>query len=205
MGYIGDMIDAQLVVNCSKFANTETANTNKICADQRAATLWQLGVTKVLELCVGPSLSVLEQVYKERVIQCYGNDIDSRWKDFHPKGNWIIGDAIDVFKENYQKFDAVVFAPPLSNGCSGRREDSLSIDDVNPKYSAFIKALISVPFNGYAVLTLPGRSLSTKEDREQFFKLTNSIKHVYSDVRHVDLIDGCRKYIDVYIRTASLI
>ncbi len=189
--------------NISKFSDSDTANTDQICAIQRATYLKALGVAKVLELCVGPSLSVLESAYKNNSIQCWGNDIDPRWREYYSRGKWLIGDAFDVFERNCQLFDAVVFAPPLSRGCSGKREDSLSIDDVYPKYSTFIEIMKKVRYSGYAILVLPGRSLSTKADRSQFYKLQKYTSSMYADFRHVELVNGCRKYTDFYINGRS--
>lgn len=218
---IGDLLEAQLIAqegcaedsndyndnmsNVSKFSDKKTANTSLVCADTRASELWKLGVNNVLELCVGPSLSVLESFYKERNMECWGNDIDARWEKYYPKGKWIIGDAIEVFKNHYFKFDGIVFAPPLSIGCSGKREDSLKIFDINPSYIDFLETMKKVNFKGHVVFVLPGRALATKEDRNQFYKLLNMINANYGDVRRVDLIDGCRKYTDIHINAASQI
>lgn len=62
--------------NTSILDNKQTANTHYICAKQRAENLYSLGAKSVLELCVGPSLSVLEKAYKKYEISVTGNDID---------------------------------------------------------------------------------------------------------------------------------
>lgn len=176
------------------------------CALQRAENVAALvdepqgSGTWVLELCVGPSLKALASAYRSVGIEfCYGNDIDPQWEQQYPKGLWLIGDAIDTFNEQHFAFDAVVFAPPLSKGCSGRREDALSIFEVAPSYLAFMEAVMDVRYHGLVVLTLPGRSKATKHDREQL----NYLKHIVMrrfDVEEVDLVDGCRKYTDLYMR-----
>ena len=85
--------------NISKFSDLATANTCLSCAEQRAQNLASLGVKTVIELCVGPSLAVLESVYRKQNITVTGNDIDSRWKEYYPRGKWIIGDARDGCRE----------------------------------------------------------------------------------------------------------
>lgn len=183
----------------SNFGDSETANTDERCAYQRAFYLWNLGIKNVMELCVGPSLRVLEKNYNKLEISCHGNDIDKRWKSHFSKGKWIIGDAIKVFEETSSKFDSFVFAPPLSSGCSGKRSDSLSINDVNPRYKTFIDKMSEIDYRGHVILTLPGRCLSTRGDRAQFFELISYIQKTYGDVRKNELIAGCRKYVDLHV------
>lgn len=174
--------------NISVFSNELTANTCQVCAKQRAENLSILNVKSVLELCVGPSLKTLEKTYSAHDISVTGNDIDPRWKQYHPNGSWLIGDALDVAKKFGNKFDALVIAPPLSKGCSGRREDSLTIDEVYPKYEDFI-GLARV-----MVYVLPGRSLSTKLDRDQLFKFLKKL----NNPSIVPLKNKVTKYVDVY-------
>lgn len=172
--------------------NEGTARTRLECAIQRAENLAILGAKRVLELCVGPSLSTLESAYSYHDIEVTGNDIDSRWVDYHPNGRWIIGDALDI---DWSGFDTIVFAPPLSEGCDGTRGSSLMIDQINPSYRAFMQR----PHDGIRVMVLPARSFSTNEDRKQFYNLLNNLQEV--DV--VPLTAGARKvrkYVDVYYR-----
>lgn len=200
MGHsIESLLDACLVVNKSQFSDHATANTSEVCSAQRASALWRKGITKVLELCVGPSLSVLERSYRNVSIECWGNDIDHRWKSLYPRGKWIVGDANEIAKKHHQKFDAIVFAPPLSSGCSGKREDSLMIDEVMPTYTNFIEEIFKTDYNGMLVLVLPGRCLATRHDREQFFKLSRFVSERYADVVRLDIMEGCRKYVELHI------
>jgi hypothetical protein len=181
--------------NLSAVSNAETARTCSECAERRAENLMLLGVQHVLELCVGPSLPVLERTYAKFGIQVTGNDIDRRWKSAYPRGKWLIGDALTL---DYSQFDAVVFAPPLSRGCTGRREDSLSILEVRPSYLDFLQRVSQV--KRVAVLVLPGRSLATREDREQFFYLQSQLPQPFEVI---PLCAGQRqivKYYDVYLK-----
>lgn len=178
-------------MNLSNVLDHLTAKTCEDCAQQRAEYLKLLNVHSVLELCVGPSLSILEKHYMNNNIHITGNDIDSRWKRYYPKGNWIISDALNI---NYNKFDAIVFAPPLSKGCTGRRSDSLMIDQVQPGYSAFLEKISE--YHGIAVMVLPGRSLATSQDRNQYYKLVNSIYNKRVSV--IPLMAGTRKIIKYY-------
>ena len=174
--------------NLSKFSDNETARTCEPCSYQRAENLSLLGVKSVLELCVGPSLRQLERAYGEFNITVTGNDIDSRWKDYHPTGKWIIGDATSI---QTSSFDAVVVAPPLSRNCSGRREDSLSLDQVNPRYEQFLNLK-----NKIIVFVLPGRTLSLKEDKKQLYKFLSKLN---GKVSVLPLKDKVTKYVDVYL------
>lgn len=182
--------------NTSIVADNATARTAPECADQRADHLFVLGARNVLELCVGPSLPELERAYRARGMSVTGNDIEPRWQRAHPSGQWIIGNALEV---DLKGFDAVVFAPPLSLGCTGRREDSLSVLDVRPSYLDFVGGLNS-SWHGIVVLVLPARSLSTRHDREQYF-------HLVSSLPPGELIPlrssrrGIVKYHDYYFRT----
>lgn len=175
--------------NISVVSDDLTARTRRSCAYSRAENLASLGAKSVLELMVGPSLRELEQAYKNTgILSVAGNDIDPRWKKYYPNGKWILGDARKV---DTIGFDAVVVAPPLSKGCSGRREDSLSLDQVFPSYYDFL----SLP-NKITVFVLPGRTLSLKEDRKQLFRFLASVQGHYEIV---PLVDKVVKYVDVYV------
>lgn len=182
-------------LNISNYNDIETANTNSICALQRAENLFSLGVKHVIELCVGPSLSILESNYNKFGIECTGNDIDARWMHYYPQGKWIIGDCMSI---TLDAFDAVVFAPPLSLGCSGRREDSLSIDQVIPSYGTSISLLMQYPCK-VTTLVLPARSMSLKDDRKQLFKLLNKIQRLNKKFELIPLKNKVVKYWDLYI------
>lgn len=184
-------------MNTSQFSDEQTANTKSEIAQQRAINLSKFKIKTVLELCVGPSLKSLKDEYSKFGITTIGNDIDIRWKSHYPDGIWIIGNCLDL---NLDEYDAVVFGPPLTKNCSGKREDSLSINEINPSYYDFLKKWER---NNVAVLVLPARSMKTKEDRKQFFKLTAflekqkfkfKIKELRSNKR--DLV----KYIDIYLQ-----
>lgn len=183
--------------NLSVVSSSLTARTCLECAEQRTENLYLLGSRNVLELCVGPSLVTLEKTYRKYNIQVTGNDIDFQWKNYYPKGKWLIGDAL---KLNYHGFDTVVFAPPLSKGCSGKREDSLSALSVQPGYLEFLAKLKD--YDGITgVLVLPGRSFATSKDRKETFQLLSFVPGTYEIV---PLKAGRRqivKYYDVYFRT----
>lgn len=174
------------IANISQFSDHQTANTNYTCALERACNLSILGCKRVLELCVGPSLSVLERAYKEYNIDVIGNDIDPRWQKYYPKGKWIVGDAKVIDKSG---FDAIIVAPPLSRGCSGRREDSLSLEQVLPSYYDFLNLNTKI-----IVYVLPGRTLSVKEDRKQLYRFLSYVNLI----EVVPLKNKVIKYIDVY-------
>jgi hypothetical protein len=134
-------------------------------------------------------------MYSRYSITVSGNDIDDRWEKYYPEGRWIIGDALKI---NWSSFDAVVFAPPLTHGCSGKREDSLMVNEVSPRYTDFLGS----HFNGIKVMVLPARSIATSSDRKEMHKLLAS---VYAEQKEVSVIPllagkrGIRKYVDVYI------
>ena len=186
-------------LNISNVADDKTARTNIDSALQRAENLYVMDVKSVLELCVGPSLKTLDGCYSKFGISVTGNDIDYRWKQYYSEGKWIIGDC---FKIDYSKYDAVVFAPPLSKGCSGKREDSLSIDNVVPSYYDFIES--TKDYDGVKVLVLPARSMSTSQDKNQFYKLIDNLNKYYFPDNYdiVALKQNKRnitKYFDIYI------
>lgn len=184
-------------VNLSSFSDDATAKTREECARQRIENLNILGVKHVLELCVGPSLKILEKLGAKAGIKVTGNDIDPRWQRSHPHGQWIMGDALSV---SYRPFDAVVFAPPLSKGCSGRREDALQIEEVCPSYGAFLKKATAE--TKILVLVLPGRSLSTASDRRQLHKLLAHVSSLGRSAELIPLTAGTKKltkYVDLYL------
>lgn len=184
--------------NTSEVDNDKTARTCLDAAIQRAENLAILGVKNVLELCVGPSLKVLESCYSSHGISCSGNDIQSRWQTYYRKGRWLIGDCFQV---PYEGFDCLVFAPPLSHGCTGRREDSLSIDEVFPRYTDFLAHMATKGIKTF-VLVLPARSWATKEDRKQYFHLLAHIRAMGFNADPIAITAGKRKitkYIDVYV------
>lgn len=183
------------MANTTEVTEEQTARTIKECASQRAENLAILGVKSVLELCVGPSLKTLETAYSDYGITVTGNDIDDRWRGYYPKGNWIIGDATKL-QSVAGEYDAVVVAPPLTKGCSGKREDALSVEEVTPSYYSFLgfqpkKAL---------VLVLPGKTLSLKKDRAELYKLLASIVQVTkAKPELIPLRKKVIKYLDLYL------
>lgn len=190
-----------MMQNISIFEDQKTAHTHTDCAAQRALNVYLLGVKNVLELCVGPSLQDLEKAYNKLQINVTGNDIDSRWQKYYKQGKWIIDDALNI---NYNSFEGIIFAPPLSKGCSGKREDSLSVDQVNPSYRLFLDKCKEQSYKGLICLVLPARSIATSEDRKQFYKLLNYInKNNVEEIEIVELKAGQRKitkYIDLYFK-----
>lgn len=191
------------MTNLSVVSDAETARTRRRIARQRAENLACYGVRRCLELCVGPSMKELHGAYWDMGIHPYGNDIDERWRTYFPHTTWRMGDCLSV---SYTLMDAVVFAPPLSRGCTGARADALMIDEVQPRYTDFLDvwaarrltSTLKIHEPRLAVLVLPGRCLSTKEDRAQYFKLLTHCLN-YGTVEPIEMVDGCRKYVDVYI------
>lgn len=174
-------------MNISKFSNEQTASTSYVCALQRAENLFILGCKNVLELCVGPSLRNLTKAYNKFGINVVGNDIDSRWEKYYPQGKWIINDARHI---DTGGFDAVVFAPPLSKGCSGNRNDALSLEDVYPSYYDFLNLQSKI-----SVYVLPGKTLSLKNDRRQLHKFLSN----FNNYEIVPIKNKINKYIDIYV------
>lgn len=188
----------QVLPNISEVENEITARTCVDVCNQRAENLAILGVKNVIELCCGPSLRTLEQSYLRHGISCSGNDIQSRWASYYREGKWLIGDC---FKVPYEGFDGIVFAPPLSKGCTGRREDSLRIEEVFPRYRDFLLNVSTTKAKAF-VLVLPARSWATKQDREQFFNLMAYIRSLGLNPDAVAMTSGKRKitkYIDIYV------
>lgn len=177
--------------NISQYSIELTANTCGVCASKRAFNIANLYYPKtVLELCVGPSLDVLAHHYKDYNIITTGNDVDKKYSKQFPN-YMLIGDCFSI---DYSSYDVVVFAPPLSRGCSGKREDSLSIDDVTPSYYDFLKLR-----QQKAVLVLPGRSKATKSDKAQFYKLISYLHSNNISFIIVPLINKVVKYYDIYL------
>ena len=181
------------MLNITTVDNDSTARTRFSVAYRRAENLAALDVRKAIELCVGPSLRTLEAAYTASGIELSGNDIDLRWRDYYPQGNWFMGNALEL---PLSGFDAAIFAPPLSRGCTGRREDSLNIDEVNPSYREFLS---SEHTPRVTVLVLPGRSLSTKEDRKQFYALMKTLGPGVEAIEMKDERNRITKYVDIYI------
>lgn len=176
------------MINTSSFPSNQTANTNFACAHQRAENLAILGARKVIELCCGPSLPTLTKAYKKFGIEVWGNDIERRYQEENSSYPWLIGDCFQI---DVSPFDFVVFAPPLSKGCSGRREDSLRLDQVVPSYFGAL-----TQFTKRLCLVLPGRTLSVRKDREQLYRLLASTTRT-ADV--VPLQNHVTKYVDLYV------
>lgn len=213
MGFADIAITAAMIqTNTSVVADDDTARTSRVIAAQRAEnilSLRQLGRSSpwVTELCVGPSARILYDEYRKVGIECMFNDIEEKWRKYANIQKrysslytemWEIGNCLTV---SWGPTDVVVFAPPLSRGCSGRREDALMIDEVTPGYYNFLQEWSKRRESCWydtAVLVLPARCLSTKEDRAQYHKLLG-VCSVLGNVEAVEMIDGCRKYVDVYI------
>ena len=186
--------------NISNFQDNLTASTNITSAKLRAENLYSLGAKEVLELCVGPSFEILKKAYETYGINFFGNDIENRWKKYYPDSSWFIEDCT---KLDFSQFQSVVFAPPLSVGCSGKREDSFRINQVNPNYYFF-------PFSSklpeISVLVLPARSLSSKLDRGEFFKFYSFLVKKFSN-KNIEVFQSgiqkshrfIRKYLEIYI------
>ena len=102
----------------------------------------------------------------------------------------MIGDALDL---DVSGFDAIIFAPPLSMGCSGSREDSIPLEQVNPLYRSFLQTYRG--YTGVKAMVLPGRTLSLRHDRDELYKLLNDIP----DYELVPLRDKVVKYVDIYM------
>lgn len=196
--------------NTSIVAPDNTARTCTAAAEQRAEYLAVLGRRKVLELCVGPSLRVLEATYAQHGISVVGNDIDAQWQHYYPRGVWRMGDCFGI---DWTGVDTIVFAPPLSRGCTGERCDALMVDEVFPRYDHFLMELRQrlhygeLPELRTAVLVLPGRAEATRDDRAQSRALVTSAAQLCSEIgaelpELVPLKDArnrVTKYHDLYI------
>ncbi len=91
-----------------------------------------------------------------------------------------------------------MFAPPLSKGCSGKREDSLSPLSVQPSYFSFLESFKKSNIN-QAIMVLPGRSLSTKQDRREAHFVMNKASEVGIVKAHPLVVKGVLKYLDLEI------
>ncbi len=176
--------------NTSTTDDAGTARTKPRAAAQRAENLAVLGVRNVLELCVGPSLRELAAAYARVGIEATGNDIDPRWQRYYPEGRWLMGDACYV---DTAGFDAVVVAPPLTVGCSGRRDDALLLEAVVPSYYSFLRTK-----NPVTVFVLHGRAMATYQDRVQLHRFLSKLHDTGGTVEVVPLVDKVTKYVDVY-------
>ncbi len=187
-------------MNTSDYTNEKTANTCTEIAALRAYNLACIGTTTVLETCVGPSFNVLSNAYWQRGIEMWGNDIDGRWAQV---GHWLHG---DVAKVSLDCFDTVVFAPPLSKGCSGKREDSLMPEEVTPSYESFLNRINlerdRLPDLKTIVLVLPARSISTREDRAQYYKILAKCHKMGTVSEKIMSVNkrNIRKYIDIIVQ-----
>lgn len=190
-------------MNVSCLSDHLTARTNPTSAKQRAEYLSILlkPQAAILELCVGPSLKVLEEAYRQFDLVVVGNDIELRWQRYYPHGKWLIANALQL---NYDCFDAVVFAPPVTRGCTGKRCDSLMIHEVCPTYLDFIHKVKYDKYHGICVCVLPARALrGTTYDRREYYTLISKIREVSSYMEVIPLTEGRRhimKYIDVYFQ-----
>jgi hypothetical protein len=176
-----------------------TASTNIESALQRAENMYIYGVTNILELCVGPSLKTLESVYNLMGIKCTGNDIESKWQDYYPYGDWLLGDCRVVLGYTHSLFDGIVFAPPLSMGCTGRREDSLRVDQVSPSYIEVLDLLKHIEYKGLVCFILPARATKTSYDRKITYNLLSNINN-YDLVELTNHHRNITKYVDVYFK-----
>lgn len=196
--------------NTSVVTSDATARTVFACAQQRAHNIRFIldcnGVNHVvgaLELCVGPSFDALTRAYADENILCWGNDIDRRWRPMQhtQQRRWIDGDAMTVASklDPTSNIKVVVFAPPLTYGCTGRRVHALMVDEVTPRYVDFIDQLATwFKIVDVAVMVLPGRARATSDDRSQFHHLIGQLTTDY-DVIDRNLVVGCTKYVDLYI------
>ncbi len=182
-------------MNISTVDLDKTARTCQTAASLRAQYISKNSYNKVIELCVGPSLRILEKEYSKYNIECWGNDIDARWQRYYPEGRWLIGNALNI---NYNSFNSVIFAPPLSKGCTGKREDALSALAVEPSYISFLESFSKSKIRN-CILVLPGRSLSTKEDRKQTHFIINKASQYGFVKTHSLVVKGVLKYLDLEI------
>lgn len=206
------------LLNLSTVDDETTARTCQEAADQRAENLAILGIKQVMELCVGPSYSTLQSAYAKRGISLIGNDIDDRWKRYANREGtldsctWRHGDCLTV---PWNGTDAVVFAPPLTKNCTGRRSDALRINEIRPSYDHFLdewnlryRQIIldgqsATPglFPRTAVLVLPARSLAVSRDRHQLYGLVRFASY-FGNTEVYPVYCGRRKilkYVDIYV------
>lgn len=189
-------------MNVSTVPDELTASTSEEVARQRADALCRIDrVESVLELCVGPSFRTLYDAYAAKGIVCFGNDIEERWQPNDKELNfrWVQGDAMQLSYDR-TPYDAVVFAPPLSRGCTGKREDALRVDQVQPDYVEFIKKIAwTARPPTFVVLVLPGRSLSTKRDHEATYKVVSHASAIGIVELQERIVGGVMKYLDIVI------
>ncbi|HEU5116104.1 MAG TPA: hypothetical protein VFT74_05445 [Isosphaeraceae bacterium] len=184
------------------------ARTCPEAAVQRAQRMYDHGITSVMELCVGPSLRQLHLAYRQKGIFCCGVDIDVRWKNYAEQWNlqneMIVSDALRTMYHA----QAVVFAPPVSRGCTGKREDMLRIDEVGPRYLDFLAEYVRQRCCGIsrpqlAVLVLPARSTrGDRIDREQFNRLRSDCYEYADHVETFEIKVGRRqitKYVELWL------
>lgn len=184
-------------LNLSLVSDHATAKTDHAVAHRRAARVAALGCCSVLELCVGPSLRTLADAYQAMGVRCVGNDIDSRWAQYYPAGEWRLGNCFTIA---WTGIDCVVFAPPLSAGCTGRRADALQINQVQPAFTTFLHAFQQHSATRHAIMVLPARALATKTDRTQLHALIAAAYLVASTVQYYETVAGrrnIRKYVEV--------
>lgn len=84
-------------------------------------------------------------------------------------------------------------------GCSGRRLESLSLEQVTPSYYGFIQLQPKI----VTVHVLPGRTLSLKDDRKQLYKFLSHLE-AQPKVKSVSVVplkfkNKVTKYVDVYV------
>jgi len=179
-------------MNTSTYTLEKTAYTIDNIAEQRARNIKKIfNPRNVIELCCGKSLNILKKHYQKQGIKIYGNDIDEKYLEINPE--LVIGDCLKI---KHNKFEVCVFAPPLSKGCSGKREDALSIEEVEPSYYDFINLNLDK-----FLLVLAGKTFSIRKDRNQYYKLLNYLDSKGYIVEIIPLkYKKINKYIDLYVR-----
>ena len=192
------------MANTSLYPVNKTAKTHELCLQQRIQNVKSIfpEVNFVLETCAGISSVKIAKAYKEAGYQISTNDIDSRYKKHEP--NMIVGNALTL---DFSSYDLVVFAPPLSKGCSGRREDSLSIYEITPSYESFLDRAFHFKNLKGVGLVLPGKTFSSASDTAQFYQLIRSIYFGFASFypsatyhQRELKVKGCTKYVDLYLR-----
>lgn len=190
--------------NTSRYAVTSTATTNQDCIDQRIQNIKRAfpSSLKIIETCAGISSVFLKESYREAGFHITTNDIDPRYQRYEK--DMVIGDVLSL---DFSSYDVVVFAPPLSRGCSGNREDSLMIEEVRPSYREFLANTIFLENLQGICLVLPGRTFSTARDKEQFYSLVSCIYNLFSSHQPNGqafekklVVKRCTKYVDLYLR-----
>ena len=161
----------------------------------RAYNVACFGGKKVLELCCGPSLPLLEAAYGYQNIEVTGNDIDPGYAERYPAGKWSIGDCLTDSWTLYLPFDTIVFKPPTKGG-------TISIDDINPSYEKFIDAINLKDKLGVCVFA--PNILDTRESRKQMYKFLSFCQDKYwlKDYEFLPSKAGSRKpikYWELYL------